>query len=187
MLTVPSTHRTGCCQGSALHPPSFIINTLEQGPGPVLSLSPMDCPSVIFIYIYSSTQCSSVEPESLSSSTTWQTACFPSWAAFFSLHPRCRMSKMKFSVVPSGSGQLSFPTPPEHRRLLCSVPFCRAIVIHLSPSRPPSSPCPPARVRPWLDHTGWLPETADLSPRPVTFPLQPPIALRHLLNKVLVS
>ena len=102
MLTVPSTHRMGCSQGPAFHPPFFLTNTLEQGPGTVLSLSPMDCPSVICIYIYSSTKCSSMEPESLSSSTTCRTACFPSWSGFFSLGPRCRMSKIKFSVFPSG-------------------------------------------------------------------------------------
>lgn len=143
MLTVPSTHRTGCCQGSALHPPSFIINTLEQGPGPVLSLSPMDCPSVIFIYICSSTKCSSMEPESLSSSTTWQTACFPSWAAFFSLGPRCRMSKIKFSVFPSGRwpaflhGSSRAPQAP--------LPMCLF-------ARPLSSTCPPHVLHPLPAH-----------------------------------
>lgn len=76
----------------------------------------------------------STEPEPLGSSATGQTACSASRSGFFS---KCRMSEIKFSLLPPGRLPAFLRNPPEYPRFSC--PRARA-----SPpaprSQPPSSP-----------------------------------------------
>lgn len=124
----------------------------------------MASPSVILSTSIISTKCSSMEPETLSSSIMYQIPCLTSWSGFFSLCPKCRMSKIKFSTFPSSRLAAFFHDFPSTPGCADNVPFCQSIITHLSSSHPLSSPCLPSWVRPWLAHTEWLPKAADFSP-----------------------
>lgn len=106
----------------------------------MLSLSPMDYPSVVFICVDNSIRGSSMETVSLSSGTMCHTACLTSWSEFLSLGPRCGVSKIFTKIqCPYIWQTASFPP-----RLLLSTAGSSA---RLSPSISPSIH-PPSEKRP---------------------------------------
>lgn len=158
----------------------------------MLSLSPMDYPSVVFICVDNSIRGSSVETESLSLGTMCQTACLTSWSRFLSLDfspaSRCGVSKI-FTKIQCPYIWQTANFPP--CLLLSTAGSSARLSPSISPSIHPPSEKRPAH-QPGLDpaqptQCGCCDCSLTYLPDPTTFPLQPPIALWHFLNKILVS